>query len=66
MWIEETSGRRINHMRTDQALDTNPEMIGVSCPFCLQMFKEGIETAGRKDDVREVDIIELVAESMEE
>ena len=41
-------------------------MIGVSCPFCLQMFKEGIETAGRKDDVREVDIIELVAESMEE
>ena len=66
MWIEETSGRRINHMRTEQALDTNPQMIGVSCPFCLQMFKEGIETAGRKDDVREVDIIELVAESMEE
>ena len=65
MWIEETSGRRINHVRTEQTLETNPDKVGVSCPFCLQMFKEGIETAGRSGDVEAVDVIELVAEAME-
>ena len=65
MWMEESSGRRINHVRTEQVLETNPQVVGVSCPFCLQMFKEGIESAGRTD-VRAVDVIELVAESVEE
>jgi Fe-S oxidoreductase len=64
MWIEETSGRRINHLRTEQALATGPQMVGVSCPFCLQMFQEGIESAGKKDAVRAVDVIELVADSL--
>ena len=66
MWIEETSGRRINHIRTEQALATNPQKIAVSCPFCLQMFKEGLESAGEKDNVEAVDVIELVADAMDD
>ena len=45
MWMEESRGRRINHIRTDQFLETGGDTVGVSCPFCLQMFEEGIESS---------------------
>ena len=65
MFVEEGSGRRINHVRTDQILETAPDKIGVSCPFCLQMLTEGVESAGKAGEVEVVDVIELVGESME-
>ena len=66
MWVEEEGGRRINHIRTEQFLDTGADVVGVSCPFCLQMFEEGIgakELAGKK---QAKDLIELVDESLAE
>ncbi|MFW6174506.1 MAG: (Fe-S)-binding protein, partial [Chloroflexota bacterium] len=42
MWIEESQGPRINHVRTDHFLETQADTVGVSCPFCLQMMVEGI------------------------
>ncbi|MBM4406580.1 MAG: 4Fe-4S dicluster domain-containing protein [Chloroflexi bacterium] len=66
MWVEDSSGHHINHLRTEQALANKSGIIGVSCPFCLQMFKEGIESKGKKDEVKAMDVIELVAESMGE
>ena len=65
MFVEETSGRRINHVRTDQILETAPDKIGVSCPFCLQMLTEGVQNAGKAGEVEVVDLIELVGEAME-
>ena len=65
MFVEETSGRRINHVRTEQILETAPDKIGVSCPFCLQMLTEGVQTAGKAGEIEVVDVIELVGESME-
>ena len=37
MWLEESRGTRINHMRTDHFLKTDADTVGVSCPFCLHM-----------------------------
>ncbi|MCH8186462.1 MAG: (Fe-S)-binding protein, partial [Chloroflexi bacterium] len=64
MWIEESRGRRVNHIRTDQFLETEADTVGVSCPFCLQMFVEGIgsnEAAGGK---QAKDLLELLDESL--
>ena len=66
MWVEESSGRRMNHVRTEQALATNPKVVGVSCPFCLQMLTEGIEAKGLKGQKEAKDLLELVAESLGE
>ena len=38
MWIEEDPDKRVNLLRTEQALETNPEVIAVSCPFCMTML----------------------------
>ena len=65
MWLEDSAGTRLNHVRTGQVLDTEPDTIGVSCPFCLQMFEDGVKFVDRQDDVRVVDVIELVADSMD-
>ena len=34
MWIEESQGERINHVRTDHFLETGADTVAVSCPFC--------------------------------
>jgi Fe-S oxidoreductase len=66
MWVEESSGRRINHLRTEQFLDTGAQVVGVSCPFCLQMMEEGITAKNVQDKVKAKDVVELLAESLGE
>ncbi len=63
MWVEESSGRRINHIRTEHTLETGAQLVGVSCPFCLQMFDEGLHAKNVEGKQRAKDVIELIAES---
>ena len=60
MWLEE-HGKRINNMRTEQALATTPEVIAVNCPFCLTMIEDGIKEYGQTESVMARDLAELVA-----
>ena len=64
MWIEESRGERVNHVRTDQFLETKADAVGVSCPFCLQMFEEGIESKNLKGEKRARDLLEILDESL--
>ncbi|UCE06663.1 MAG: 4Fe-4S dicluster domain-containing protein [bacterium] len=66
MWFEETLGKRINNMRIDQALETKPNAVAVSCPFCLTMFEDGIKDKGVEESVKTYDLIELVAWLLDE
>lgn len=63
MWIEESRGERVNHIRTRQFMATGADTVIVSCPFCLQMFEEGIG-AGGNEGKRAVDLLELLDESL--
>ncbi len=63
MWIEESRGKRINHVRTDHFLETGAETVGVSCPFCLQMLEEGVEAKGEASEKKVKDLLEILAES---
>ena len=65
MWVEESRGDRINHTRTDHFIETEAPMVGVSCPFCLQMLTEGIEARGQADQKQARDLVELLADSLE-
>jgi Fe-S oxidoreductase len=66
MWIEETSGTRINELRTEQALDTKSSILATACPFCLQMFEDGIKAKEASETIRALDIAELVAQAIED
>ena len=62
MWMEE-SGKRVNHLRTEQFLETDGDAVAVSCPFCLQMFEEGISSKGAAETKQAKDLIELLDEA---
>jgi Fe-S oxidoreductase len=65
MWMEEKIGTRVNVERTRQALEMNPEAIGVACPFCMTMLEDGVKAAMREEDVAVLDIAEIVAGAIE-
>ncbi|WP_418789862.1 (Fe-S)-binding protein [Peribacillus frigoritolerans] len=64
MWIEEKQGRRINVERTEQALSVNPSMIGSNCPYCLTMLSDGIKAKEVEEQVKTMDISEVVERSL--
>jgi len=64
MWLEEREGRRINEMRTEQALETKAQTIITACPFCLQMFDDGIKAKAAEEKLKVMDIAELVEKSL--
>ena len=40
-------------------------MVGVSCPYCFQMLKEGIEAKGLTGQKEARDLLELLADSLD-
>ena len=65
MWMEETLGdQKINDARTDQALQLEPDIIGVCCPFCTTMFEDGLKTFDMDEKVKVYDIAEILVQSI--
>lgn len=64
MWTEETTGNRINVARTEQALETKPEMISSACPFCLTMLSDGTKAKDVDQDISTLDVAEILAISV--
>ena len=64
LWLEEQKvGDRINVMRTEQAMAVRANTVATACPYCLQMFVDGVKTKGVEETVKVMDIAEIVAES---
>ncbi len=65
MWLEEKEGDRINRVRTAEALSVNPDVIATACPFCMTMIDDGVKDKGVEDNVKVLDIAEIVQRSLE-
>jgi len=57
----EKGDKDINILRTEEALDTNPEIIATACPFCNTMITDGIKNKEKEKEVSIMDIAELIA-----
>ncbi len=65
MFKEEEKGDiRINIERSNEALDTGASVIASACPFCNTMLTDGVKNQEKEEDVKVLDIAELVAASM--
>lgn len=62
MWMEDSKGKRINVARTEEAYSTGAQIIATACPFCIQMFEDGIPTVQPDEDKRmkSFDVAELL------
>ncbi|MCB0375710.1 MAG: (Fe-S)-binding protein [Sinomicrobium sp.] len=62
MFKEPEKGEKdINIARTEQALDTRPDLIAAACPFCNTMMTDGIKNKEKEGQVAVMDIAELIA-----
>ena len=57
----EQGNKDINIERTEQALETKPEIIAAGCPFCNTMMNDGVKNKEKEGAVEVMDIAELIA-----
>jgi Fe-S oxidoreductase/nitrate reductase gamma subunit len=65
-FMDDAAPRRVNQLRAAEARQTGARSVAVSCPFCLQMFEDGLGALEPERATRAVDVAELVAEALEE
>ena len=66
MWMEE-EGTRVNHLRAAEAVNTGASIVATACPFCVQMFEDGIPAVQPDEatrSIRVLDIAELLEASV--
>ena len=60
MWMEMDLGERINYVRTDELLKTEPQVIAVACNFCMTMIDDGVKGRDKAEEVEVMDLAELL------
>ena len=53
----------INVLRTEDALETEPNIIATGCPYCNTMLTDGVKFKNKEAEVSVLDIAELIANS---
>jgi Fe-S oxidoreductase len=61
----EKGDKEINIERTEQALETEPEIIATGCPFCNTMMTDGVKNFEKEDQITVLDVAELIANAKE-
>lgn len=57
----EKGNKDINIERTEQALETKPDIIAAGCPFCNTMMTDGVKNKEKEASIAVMDIAELIA-----
>ena len=57
----EKGNKDVNIERTEQALETQPEIIAAGCPFCNTMMTDGVKNKEKEHAIAVMDIAELIA-----
>jgi len=60
----EKGEREIFIERTEEAIETEASVIATACPFCMTMITDGLKYKNREDEIKNLDIAELVAQSL--
>ncbi|MFT6370924.1 MAG: heterodisulfide reductase subunit D [Maribacter sp.] len=61
----EKGDKEVNIVRTEQALETQPDIIAAGCPFCNTMMTDGVKNKEKEASIAVMDIAELIATAEE-
>lgn len=61
----EPGNKDINVERTEEALETQPQIIATGCPFCNTMMTDGVKNKNKETEVLVKDLAELIAEAQD-
>jgi len=61
----EKGDKDVNIERTEQAIETKPEIIAAACPFCNTMMTDGVKSKDKEASIAIMDIAELIANAQD-
>ncbi|GLB50212.1 (Fe-S)-binding protein [Neptunitalea lumnitzerae] len=61
----EKGDKEINIERTEEALETKPDIIAAGCPFCNTMITDGVKAKEKESSVKVLDIAELITNAQD-
>ena len=59
----EKGNKDINIVRTEQAMETQPDIIAAACPFCNTMMSDGVKNKDQENEIQVQDISELISKA---
>jgi Fe-S oxidoreductase len=59
-WTETETGRRIEELRIDQAVETGSNGLITACPFCEIMFDSAIREKGLEHSFKITDVVQII------
>lgn len=57
----EKGNKDVNMERTEQALETKPDIVAAGCPFCNTMLTDGVKGKEKEEEIEVLDVAELIA-----
>lgn len=60
----EPGNREVYVERTEEALQTGADIVATACPFCMTMLTDGIKYKNKEEEVKNLDIAELVLQAL--
>jgi len=60
----EKGNKDINIIRTEEAIETGAGIIASACPFCMTMMSDGVKNKNREDDIKVLDLAELISANL--
>ncbi|HYG50707.1 MAG TPA: (Fe-S)-binding protein [Flavobacteriales bacterium] len=66
MFKEAEPGKKeVNVERSEEALALQPNVIATGCPFCMTMMTDGVKNFNKENEVKVMDVAELIAGAAE-
>ncbi|PKA84220.1 Cysteine-rich domain-containing protein [Ulvibacter sp. MAR_2010_11] len=57
----EAGAKDINIERTEEAIETQPNIIAAGCPFCNTMLTDGVKGKEKEGEIQVMDVAEMIA-----
>jgi len=61
----EKGNKDVNIDRTEEALALKPDVIAVGCPFCMTMMTDGVKNFNKEQEVKILDVAELISSALD-
>ncbi|MCU0433321.1 MAG: (Fe-S)-binding protein [Bacteroidia bacterium] len=59
----EKGNKEVNVERSEEALELQPDVIAVGCPFCMTMMTDGVKHFNKEDNTKVLDVAELIVQA---
>ncbi len=64
MWFDEPPEQRVSRVRAEEVVASGARTVATACPFCLNMLSDGLAGVAGGEQVRALDIAELLADGI--